>query len=56
MNTDIPDYSGSRPPLTFAESLTQHLGGAEDLSEAGRPQSSGLKLNNVLGQILLAAA
>ena len=49
------DYSGRETPLYFAESLTEHLGGAkiylkrEDLNHLGSH-----KLNNVLGQILLA--
>ena len=49
------DYSGRETPLYFAESLTDHLGGAkiylkrEDLNHLGSH-----KLNNVLGQILLA--
>ena len=51
----LKDYSGRETPLYFAESLTDHLGGAkiylkrEDLSHLGSH-----KLNNVLGQILLA--
>ena len=51
----LVDYSGRETPLYFAESLTQHLGGAkiylkrEDLNHLGSH-----KLNNVLGQILLA--
>ena len=51
----IKDYSGRETPLYFAESLTDHLGGAkiylkrEDLNHLGSH-----KLNNVLGQILLA--
>ena len=51
----LADYSGRETPLYFAESLTQHLGGAkiylkrEDLNHLGSH-----KLNNVLGQILLA--
>ena len=51
----LKDYSGRETPLYFAESLTEHLGGAkiylkrEDLNHLGSP-----KLNNVLGQILLA--
>ena len=48
-------YSGRPSPLYFAERLTQHLGGAkiylkrEDLNHTGAH-----KINNVLGQILLA--
>ena len=51
----LKDYSGRETPLYFAESLTYHLGGAkiylkrEDLNHLGSH-----KLNNVLGQILLA--
>ena len=51
----LKDYSGRETPLYFAESLTEHLGGAkiylkrEDLNHLGSH-----KLNNVWGQILLA--
>ena len=51
----LKDYSGRETPLYFAESLKEHLGGAkiylkrEDLNHLGSH-----KLNNVLGQILLA--
>ena len=51
----LKDYSGRETPLYFAESLTEHVGGAkiylkrEDLNHLGSH-----KLNNVLGQILLA--
>lgn len=51
----LKDYSGRETPLYYAESLTQHLGGAkiylkrEDLNHLGAH-----KLNNVIGQILLA--
>ena len=51
----LKDYSGRETPLYFAESLTDHLGGAkiylkrEDLNHLGSH-----KLSNVLGQILLA--
>ena len=51
----LKDYSGRETPLYFAESLPDHLGGAkiylkrEDLNHLGSH-----KLNNVLGQILLA--
>ena len=51
----LKDYSGRETPLYFAESLTDSLGGAkiylkrEDLNHLGSH-----KLNNVLGQILLA--
>jgi tryptophan synthase beta chain len=49
------DYTGRPTPLTFAERLTQHFGKAkiyfkrEDLCHTGAH-----KINNVLGQILLA--
>ncbi|MBR7927508.1 tryptophan synthase subunit beta [Aerococcaceae bacterium zg-ZUI334] len=52
---NLQDYSGRETPLYFAESLTKHLGGAkiylkrEDLNHLGSH-----KLNNVLGQVLLA--
>lgn len=51
----LADYAGRETPLYFAESLTNYLGGAkiylkrEDLNHLGSH-----KLNNVLGQILLA--
>ncbi|HEM6399431.1 TPA: tryptophan synthase subunit beta [Streptococcus suis] len=51
----LRDYAGRETPLYFAESLTKELGGAkiylkrEDLNHLGSH-----KLNNVLGQILLA--
>ncbi|MFD0705077.1 tryptophan synthase subunit beta [Alloscardovia venturai] len=51
----LKDYSGRETPLYFAQSFTEHLGGAkiylkrEDLNHLGAH-----KLNNVLGQILLA--
>lgn len=51
----LRDYAGRETPLYYAESLTEHLGGAkiylkrEDLNHLGSH-----KLNNVLGQILLA--
>lgn len=51
----LTDYSGRQTPLYFAKSLTRQLGGAkiylkrEDLNHLGAH-----KLNNVLGQILLA--
>lgn len=53
--TYLRDYAGRETPLYFAESLTKELGGAkiylkrEDLNHLGSH-----KLNNVLGQILLA--
>ena len=54
-NYYLKEYVGRETPLYFAESLTDHLGGAkiylkrEDLNHLGSH-----KLNNVLGQILLA--
>lgn len=51
----LADYASRETPLYFAESLTDYLGGAkiylkrEDLNHLGSH-----KLNNVLGQILLA--
>ena len=51
----LADYAGRETPLYFAESLTDYLGCAkiylkrEDLNHLGSH-----KLNNVLGQILLA--
>lgn len=51
----LKDYSGRATPLYYAESLTKALGGAkvylkrEDLNHLGAH-----KLNNVLGQVLLA--
>lgn len=51
----LADYAGRETPLYFAESLTDYLGGAkiylkrENLNHLGSH-----KLNNVLGQILLA--
>ncbi|EHN58870.1 tryptophan synthase subunit beta [Oenococcus kitaharae] len=51
----LKDYSGRETSLYYAESLTKYLGGAkvylkrEDLNHLGAH-----KLNNVLGQILLA--
>lgn len=55
LNFYLENYSGRQTPLYYAESLSQHLGGAkiylkrEDLNHLGSH-----KLNNVLGQILLA--
>lgn len=51
----LKEYVGRENPLTFAENLTKQLGGAkiylkrEDLNHTGSH-----KINNVLGQILLA--
>ena len=54
-NAMLRDYSGRPTPLTFAERLTEHVGGAqiylkrEDLGHTGSH-----KINNALGQALLA--
>src|SRR5262245_53285330 len=51
----LRDYVGRPTPLTFADRLTKHLGGAqiylkrEDLNHTGAH-----KINNAIGQILLA--
>src|SRR5215813_2429871 len=51
----LRDYVGRPTPITFAERLTEHLGGAqiylkrEDLNHTGAH-----KINNAVGQILLA--
>jgi tryptophan synthase beta chain len=53
--TLLREYVGRPTPITFAERLTKHLGGAqiylkrEDLNHTGAH-----KINNALGQILLA--
>src|SRR5581483_2893640 len=53
--TLLRDYVGRPTPITFAERLTKHLGGAqiylkrEDLLHTGAH-----KINNAIGQILLA--
>lgn len=55
LNYYLTEYAGRETPLYFAENLTKQLGGAkiylkrEDLNHTGSH-----KLNNVLGQILLA--
>ena len=55
LNYFLSDYVGRPSPLYFAERLSEHLGGAkiyfkrEDLNHTGAH-----KINNVLGQILLA--
>jgi len=55
LNYFLSDYVGRPSPLYYAERLTEHLGGAkiyfkrEDLNHTGAH-----KINNVLGQILLA--
>lgn len=55
LNYYLKEYAGRETPLYFAENLTKKLGGAkiylkrEDLNHTGSH-----KLNNVLGQILLA--
>ncbi len=55
LQTLLRDYVGRPTPITFAERLTKHLGGAqiylkrEDLTHTGAH-----KINNAIGQILLA--
>lgn len=55
LDTLYKDYVGRETPLTFAERLTEHCGGAqvylkrEDLAHTGAH-----KINNALGQALLA--
>ena len=55
LDTLFKDYVGRETPLTFAERLTEHCGGAqvylkrEDLAHTGAH-----KINNALGQALLA--
>lgn len=55
LNYYLKEYVGRENPLTFAKNLTEKLGGAkiylkrEDLNHTGAH-----KINNVLGQILLA--
>lgn len=55
LNFYLQNYSGRQTPLYYAESLSKHLEGVkiylkrEDLNHLGSH-----KLNNVLGQILLA--
>lgn len=55
LNYYLKEYVGRENPLTYAENLTKQLGGAkiylkrEDLNHTGAH-----KINNVLGQILLA--
>jgi tryptophan synthase beta chain len=55
LQTLLRDYVGRPTPITFAERLTKHLGGAqiylkrEDLTHTGAH-----KINNAVGQILLA--
>ncbi|MFI3067183.1 tryptophan synthase subunit beta [Streptococcus suis] len=51
----LKDYAGRETPLYFAESLTKELGGAKiDLKREDLNHLGSHKLNNVLGQILLA--
>lgn len=55
LNYYLKDYVGRETPLYYAESLTEHVGGAkiylkrEDLNHTGAH-----KINNVMGQLLLA--
>ncbi len=49
------NYVGRPSPLYYAEGLTQHLGGAKvDLKREELNHTGAHKINNVLGQILLA--
>ncbi len=51
----LRDYSGRPTPLYFAENLTRQLGGAKVyLKQEGLGQTGSHKINNVLGQALLA--
>ena len=48
-------YTGRPSPLYFAESLTEHLGGAKVYFKRDELNHTGShKINNCLGQILLA--
>ena len=55
LNDLLREYVGRETPLTYAERLSQHLGGAqiylkrEDLAHTGAH-----KINNAIGQVLLA--
>jgi tryptophan synthase beta chain len=50
-------YVGRPSPLYFAERLTAHLGGAKVYMKRDELNHTGAhKINNVLGQIILAAA
>ena len=55
MEAFLRDYVGRPSPLYFAERLTEHLGGAKIYFKRDELNHTGAhKINNVLGQILLA--
>jgi tryptophan synthase beta chain len=55
MNGYLTHYVGRPSPLYYAERLTQHLGGAKIYLKRDELNHTGAhKINNVLGQILLA--
>lgn len=55
LNYYLEHYAGRPSPLYFAEQLTQHLGGAKIYFKRDELNHTGShKINNVLGQILLA--
>ncbi|HHN72725.1 MAG TPA: pyridoxal-phosphate dependent enzyme, partial [Thermopetrobacter sp.] len=55
MEAFLRDYVGRPSPLYFAERLTGHLGGAKIYFKRDELNHTGAhKINNVLGQILLA--
>src|SRR2546430_2114887 len=55
MNGYLRDYVGRPSPLYLAERLTEHLGGAKVyFKREGLNHTGGHKVNNVLGQIMVA--
>src|SRR5208283_2503142 len=55
LNGMLKHYTGRPSPLYFAERLTAHLGGAKVYLKRDELNHTGAhKINNVLGQILLA--
>ena len=55
MQSFLKDYVGRPSPLYFSEGLTSHLGGAKIYLKRDELNHTGAhKINNVLGQILLA--
>ncbi|MDG2355403.1 MAG: tryptophan synthase subunit beta [Paracoccaceae bacterium] len=55
MHSFLKDYVGRPSPLYFSEGLTSHLGGAKIYLKRDELNHTGAhKINNVLGQILLA--
>ena len=55
MNFFLKDYVGRPSPLYFSERLTEHFGGAKIYLKRDELNHTGAhKINNVLGQILLA--